>query len=62
MSVVVLKGSEVLLKELINIYHIYSKVTDIFRALNSVIIKRGRTKIGKLWVFGKKRTEPICFY
>jgi hypothetical protein len=62
MSIIVLKSSELIIKECINIYTLYRAAASLFKALNSVIIKRGRAKVGKLWVFGRKTEDFECLY
>jgi hypothetical protein len=63
MSARVAMISQSVLRECIGIYAlIYYAQKTFFNVLHAVIIKRGRTKINKLWVWGKPSKETSCLY
>jgi hypothetical protein len=63
MSTKVLTISHSIIRELAGIYAlIYYAQKYMHNVLHSVIIKRGRAKVGKLWIFGKRTEDFECLY
>jgi hypothetical protein len=63
MSTKVAAASHAIIRECIGIYAlIYYAQKNFYNILHSIIIKRGRTKLNKIWVWGRTSEKSVCLY